>query len=394
MGTTRRRIGEILVKSGLVSAGQLDHGLRNQVIHGGRIGTNLIELLGLDLDRVAEALGRQHRMPAARQKHFERCSADLQRRLPAELAVRWKAVPIGVISGSDVRRVAVAVIDPLPAEAVAELGDVLGAEVMIAVAPELRVLYYLENLYGLARPNRFKRPPTPPSMPAFRAETAEEVPEEEQGRERRRFIRVVTDHDVGIAAAEPVPLAKINIRRAKPGLLVGERDPSRDLSTFEGAVRAIRSATGRDLVGDVVVTLLRDGFDECFDVGLVLVVRQSVAIGWKGFVRDREVELLDALAIPLGAPSLVAEVYQRGAPYLGEPMVGSQVEARLGELLGVAPAAHVIVVPVELLGDIVCLLYAHSATAGAISTAVAENLAEVGKTMSAAFVRLVRAAQR
>jgi hypothetical protein len=389
MGTTRRRIGEIMVERGLVTAEQLDMGLRNQVVHGGRIGTNLIELFGLDLDYVADALGRQHRMPAARQKHFERCSSDVQRRLPAALAERWKAVPIGVISGANTRRVAIAAIDPLPAEAVAELSEALQLEVMIAVAPELRVLYYLETVYGLPRPNRYKRPPTPQSLPAQGAETAAEG---DPGRERRRFIRVVTE--AGVEEDRTPVLAKIDIRRAQPGLMVGERTPSRDLSTFEDTISAIRSATGRDLVGDFVVTLLRDGFDQCLDVGLLLVVRQSVAIGWKGFVRDREIELVDALAIPLDEPSLVAEVYRRRAPYLGDALADSLVEQRMWQLLDVPPAAQVVVVPVELFGDIVCLIYATSATAGAIATPVAENLAEVGKTMSAAFVRLVRAAQR
>jgi hypothetical protein len=43
-----------------------------------RLGTNLIELGYLDLDALSTALGRQHRMPAALARHFDKSDPELQ----------------------------------------------------------------------------------------------------------------------------------------------------------------------------------------------------------------------------------------------------------------------------------------------------------------------------
>jgi hypothetical protein len=54
------RLGELLVKDGLVSAGALEEALEAQVVHGGRLGTNLVELGLVSEQDLAKALGRLH----------------------------------------------------------------------------------------------------------------------------------------------------------------------------------------------------------------------------------------------------------------------------------------------------------------------------------------------
>ncbi|WP_223645613.1 general secretion pathway protein GspE [Corallococcus sp. EGB] len=54
------RLGEMLVKDGLVSAAGLEEALESQVVHGGRLGTNLVELGLLSEQDLAKALGRLH----------------------------------------------------------------------------------------------------------------------------------------------------------------------------------------------------------------------------------------------------------------------------------------------------------------------------------------------
>src|SRR5690606_12498719 len=123
---------------------------------GGGWGTNLVGQLAMGLDGVAEVLGRQHGMPAALQRHFDMSDPAVQARVPAEVAARLRAVPLGRLPAERGERIAVAVMDPLPAEAIAELAGALGgAEVVPAVALELRVLDRLVRDYGSERPNRF-----------------------------------------------------------------------------------------------------------------------------------------------------------------------------------------------------------------------------------------------
>ncbi|RKH34640.1 general secretion pathway protein GspE [Corallococcus praedator] len=54
------RLGELLVKDGLVSAAALEEALESQVVHGGRLGTNLVELGLLSEPDLAKALGKLH----------------------------------------------------------------------------------------------------------------------------------------------------------------------------------------------------------------------------------------------------------------------------------------------------------------------------------------------
>jgi hypothetical protein len=163
------RLGELLVAAGRITAAQLDEGLRAQVLYGGRLGTNLVELFHLELDAIALALARQHAVPAALGKHFERCDVTVQQRLPAEVADRWSAVPIGRLADRR-ERIAVASSDPLSLDALAELAHHLrvgSGDLIVSIAAELRIRYYLERAYRIARPSRYLR---------VRRETQHEIP--------------------------------------------------------------------------------------------------------------------------------------------------------------------------------------------------------------------------
>ncbi len=153
------RLGELLVAARLLDQDQIERALQAQVLWGGRLGTNLIELGLLDLDGISRALGRQHGLPAALARHFDKADRELQDRLPEELARRWSVVPLLHV-GAEKKKIAVAVLDPLPADALAELADALLCEpaaIVASVAAEMRVRYHLERIYGVARPSRYLR---------------------------------------------------------------------------------------------------------------------------------------------------------------------------------------------------------------------------------------------
>jgi hypothetical protein len=127
------RLGERLVEAGVISEEWLEESLEAQVVHGGRLGTNLVERFHLDLDDVALALGEQHGLPAALQEHFDGADRTVQQSLDAELAARWHVVPLGVV-GEGRQRIAVACRDPLPPDAIDELTLALGTEITPAIA--------------------------------------------------------------------------------------------------------------------------------------------------------------------------------------------------------------------------------------------------------------------
>lgn len=163
------RLGELLVATKLLTAEQLEQALRAQVMWGGRLGTNIIELGFLDLDQLSDALGRQHGMPAALARHFDMTDPALQRKLTPEFADRYTSVPLMKVKSG---KVVVASIGPVEPRGVAILADELEttpANIVISVAAELRIRYHLERAFNIPRGARFlrSRGKTIPPFPAF-----------------------------------------------------------------------------------------------------------------------------------------------------------------------------------------------------------------------------------
>src|SRR5688500_9944782 len=152
------RLGELLVAARLLDQEQIERALRAQVLWGGRLGTNLIELGLIDLDGLSRALGRQHGLPVALTRHFERSDRKLQERLGLALAAKWSIVPLLHVGSR--KQIAIASLDPLPLDAMTEIGEQLQAkpdDIVVSVAAEMRVRYHLERVYGIKRPTRFLR---------------------------------------------------------------------------------------------------------------------------------------------------------------------------------------------------------------------------------------------
>ncbi len=153
------RLGKVLLGLKLITPGQLKQGVAAQILYGGRLGTNLVELGFLEIDALANALARRRGMPAALRGHFDLVDPEIQERLPARLADRWKVVPLGRLA-HDPSRIAVAAMDPLPADGRATVAgclDVDPEQLVLALTPELRILYHLERTYGVERGIRFLR---------------------------------------------------------------------------------------------------------------------------------------------------------------------------------------------------------------------------------------------
>ncbi|HEX7702445.1 MAG TPA: hypothetical protein VF403_17015, partial [Kofleriaceae bacterium] len=163
------RLGELLVAAGALDARELEQALRAQVVWGGRLGTNLIELGFLDLDELSRALGKQHGLPAALARHFERADPVLQAQFSAELAERHQCVPLLRLAEG---QVALAGMDPLDDEALAEIAAALGVaptDLVTSIAAEQRMRYQLERVYRIVRNARFlrSRGGTIPPFPQF-----------------------------------------------------------------------------------------------------------------------------------------------------------------------------------------------------------------------------------
>lgn len=152
------RLGELLVASGLLTVEQVERALRAQVMWGGRLGTNLVELHVLELDPLSQAIGRQHTLPAALARHFEKADPALQRMLSPDFAERFSCVPL--LRMGPEQHVVVASIAPLAPRQIAIIADELAVEpsrIVPALAAELRIRYQLERVYNIRRAARYLR---------------------------------------------------------------------------------------------------------------------------------------------------------------------------------------------------------------------------------------------
>lgn len=436
------RLGELLVAARLLEQDQVDRALRAQVMWGGRLGTNLIELGMLDLESISRALGRQHGLPVALARHFEKANRELQQRLPEERARQWSVVPLLHI-GPNKAKVAVAVLDPLPAEALAQLaGELFCAPeaIVVSVAAEMRVRYHLERVYGIARPSRYLRskggsvtpfpqfdnvpepidsdvevavpiavddtahptgrasvddepPPPSPALPpadvdeisalideAIAQATAVE-PTEPVGRDRRTYLPTLGD-----AAGPGVParqLGRLAIRR----LEVAETRPVP--TTFADATRAIRRASNRDQLSERVIDTLQR-FVPVSEAAVLLVVRGDVATSWGRFSRSGVTGI--ELAVPLDRPGLVPTAIEKNTTVRsGVAELGAIDQALLRTMMpgDGALRGDLVVVPIAIADQVMSVIATTTAP-----DATVEGVESVAASAATAFARLIRDASR
>jgi hypothetical protein len=173
---------------------------------------------------------------------------------------------------------------------------------------------------------------------------------------------------------------------------MGSGQPSPAKTTLADILREMRRTTDRDRVGDLAVNALRDHFSGGFDVGMVLIIRAPIAIGWKGFVRATDEPVVEQLAMPLDLPSLIQRPYRDRRPLFGPPTGVTSLDRRLWLALGGDVPAEVLAAPVLLRGEVVCIIYGH-ARAGT-SAAFLADAGSLAATMAAAFERLLRSTER
>jgi hypothetical protein len=139
------RLGEILVQEGACAPGAVREALQNQVIFGGRLGTNLLELGAVREEALAAALGRRFGVPAL--YGDIRLDPHAVALLKPEVADRCDAVPYLLAD----RKLAVLVVDPSNLAILDEVAFVSGRAVHPIVVPEARLWALLRSAYGVER---------------------------------------------------------------------------------------------------------------------------------------------------------------------------------------------------------------------------------------------------
>ncbi len=144
-------LGEALVKRGLITREHLRLALERQVVFGGRIGTNIVELGILKEEDLSRFLSEHLKVPGVSATELTGVDEDTISSFTGKIAEKYKAVPFR----KEKNRLHIAMMDPRNFQAMEDLRFLTGYDIIPYVASELRLLYALERFYGIKRDLRF-----------------------------------------------------------------------------------------------------------------------------------------------------------------------------------------------------------------------------------------------
>jgi len=143
VAATGERIGELLIREGLITRDALDKALQEQKNTGMRVGYNLVKLVFIDEVDLTRMLARQYRMPAVDLSNFE-VDARIAKLIPAELAQRHLVLPLK----REGRTLTVAMADPSDLGVIDDLKFITRYDIFPVIAGEYTLRNAIERHYG------------------------------------------------------------------------------------------------------------------------------------------------------------------------------------------------------------------------------------------------------
>ncbi len=358
MGEVGPRLGEILVGERACTADALRDALKNQVIFGGRLGTNLLEIEAVGEEALARALGKQHALPSL----FGEMKLDPHATalLTPEIADRYDAIPYVLAD----RRLALLVVDPRNLGMLDEVAFATGKQVHPIVVPEARVWALLRRTYRIERQLRgievdfgkLKSAAPAAPKPDARAAGGDLMDEREFDALYSRISAKPAP-----SADDVIELTELVEPPAPPARPPEEPEPS-PLS-FQDAVRFLEGVAARDAIAGTVLRYARSKFRRA----VLLTVQRGVAHGWAGLGEKLGAQAVRRIHLALGTPGIIDTVVRTQAHFLG-PIPKTEANIRLLKLLGGGVPGNAFLVPILALGRVVNVFYADNGKGAVVDT--------------------------
>ncbi len=253
------RLGEMLVKAGRITSAQLDEALKSQVIFGGRLGTNLIEMGCIEEEELARVLSEKLRVPRVDPEELMNIPPSVVELVPLEMVEQFRIIPLRLEN----RRLFLVMADPSDLPAIDQIAFRTGFVIVPLVAPEIRLQMALEKYYDIRRELRY--------LP---------VSKELGGRKACGYRP--NPVDVARAASrDVVDFSTLSVEGEEhypweDAAGVDVRVEAAQQYTIDSLSRALADAPDREAVARALVGYVGQEFDR---VALLLVARDTVA-GW------------------------------------------------------------------------------------------------------------------
>ena len=329
------RLGDLLLQQGLVTTAQLDEALKYQVIFGGKLGTNLIEMGILEEDELAAALSQQFRVPTISVDEIMNVQPPVLALLPRELIEQHSVLPLKL----EGRRLTLLMPDPADFKLIDDLSFRTGLIIKPVVAAEVRLVLALEKHYNISRDRRYihvtkklatKRPAPAPAPPPPVPEAATSPQPEARAQQDLEFS--LDDLDTGEELAEIAPLEEI--------------------LDSETLALCLADARDRDDVLDSIAAYLAHEYAR---VALFLV-RGNVAHGWKASVDQQDLPAFKQAQFPLDEPSILKTVVETSSFLLG-PIPRTPFNSMFLQEIGGRVPPTALLVPLLMMGRVVGIIY-------------------------------------
>jgi type IV pilus assembly protein PilB len=139
---TRRKLGELLIETGLLSPGKLKEALQIQKESGKRVGQILIEMKLISEEEIAFAVAMQLKIPYVDLTSYE-IPEKVKETIPEEVARKFVCIPIGL--NHNILDVAMA--DPLDLNMMKDLQFITGYKIQPVISTNVQIMNALQDHY-------------------------------------------------------------------------------------------------------------------------------------------------------------------------------------------------------------------------------------------------------
>ncbi|HYS50969.1 MAG TPA: type IV-A pilus assembly ATPase PilB, partial [Burkholderiales bacterium] len=139
---TSDKLGELLLRDGLITPDQLKKALLEQKNTGMRLGYTLVKLGFIEETEISKMLARQYRMPAVDLSRFE-VDPKIIKLMPPDIAVKHTVLPLK----REGRTLTVAIADPNNVTAIEDIKFVTRCDVFPVIAGEYTLRNAIERYY-------------------------------------------------------------------------------------------------------------------------------------------------------------------------------------------------------------------------------------------------------
>lgn len=330
----RPKLTQYLIDKAYVTEEQCSEALQRQVIFGGRVGTNLLELFYITEDQLLDALSHTLHVPVADKEKLKAITPAVLQLIPEDLARKYQIIPFEASKS----RIHLAMIDPTNMEAMDEISFITGRVIKPFVEAEAAMTFLLEKYYGIRREMRFVS-----------------IPEEEKRRRQEWEERKKKKAEQKAAEEQPARQKKETPRssEAEPAAATFVAEASLiDLTSFEGASRSLSQAGNRDEIAKTLLTFANFRLERA----VLFIVKGDQVQAWKAGGIWKTPEGAEKIHFPLKEPTLIHDVAESNTPFKG-PLSKIEIHKKIIGTLGAPYPKEIVAFPLAIRKRVFSILY-------------------------------------